>query len=417
MTALELERARWRVTVHQRNFGTTAYLRNTGIGELTDARSRRLEQVLNGPAQFTCSIAGDSPGVGAVTELTTELAAWRWNDAGADWDLMFRGILAQSQDTISENGVHTVNLTAHDSLSMLNRRYITPPAGVTYTQQDQDTIAADLLARALTGTTSSGVSMVPGARLQLAAKRCDPDGRTRTPLSGRLRDRTYAASKSIGEALTELGAVQDGFDLDVQAAGDSDGTDWLRIFYPAQGVDRPDCPLVYGATVLKVERSVNSAATSTGGYANYWRVVGASTSDTTPPMYAEAWNPDSNDVTRVAVGLWQGTDNASDVSIQSTLNQKAAGDLEQTGLLVPSYTLGLTPGWWTPGNPAMGDTVPLVIEKGRLNVDSAVRVLGINYAIGDDGQEDIEVTVGRPRRDVTALFRGVRRDVDALARR
>ena len=45
----------------------------------------------------------------------------------------------------------------------------------------------------------------------------------------------------------------------------------------------------------------------------------------------------------------------------------------------------------------MGDVVPLIVQSGRLNVNTNVRVVGITYAIGDDGQEDVTLTVGRPR--------------------
>jgi hypothetical protein len=65
----------------------------------------------------------------------------------------------------------------------------------------------------------------------------------------------------------------------------------------------------------------------------------------------------------------------------------------------------------------MGDTVPLELRSGRLDVSTTVRVMGINYAIGDDGQEDVEMVVGRPALTLSALFRQTRRDVDALARR
>jgi hypothetical protein len=61
--------------------------------------------------------------------------------------------------------------------------------------------------------------------------------------------------------------------------------------------------------------------------------------------------------------------------------------------------------------------VPLVIRSGRLDISTTVRVLGLTFAIGDDGQEDVEVTVGRPAVDLSAIFRKTRRDVDALARR
>ena len=120
---------------------------------------------------------------------------------------------------------------------------------------------------------------------------------------------------------------------------------------------------------------------------------------------------------QVPVGLWQGGENASDVSVKSTLQQKADGDLAVSGVLVPSYTLGLRPGWYRPGYPAMGDTVPLLIRSGRLDVSATVRVLGIAYAIGDEEQEDVELTVGRPALTLTALFVKARREHYALARR
>jgi hypothetical protein len=410
---LELERPLWRLTLHRRDFSGLSWLRDTGLGELPDARSRRLELALNAHGTLTFTVPGESDGAAGIQELTTEVAAWRWNDATGAWALMFRGVVAQTQDTISENGVYSLNVTCHDYFAMLERRYITSPIGVTYTQQDQDAIVTALYTLAMQGVTSSGQAMTPGATLPLTPQRVNPDGTNRANNSGRLRDRTYEGNKAIGEAISELAAVIDGFDFDVQASGDVNGTDFLRIFYPSQGVDRPDLVLAYGSTVKTVERSVNSTS-----YANYVRVLGGgATTDSGPQLYAERWNPDANDVTRIPVGLWQSTDNASDVTVQSSLNDKAAGDLEQMGLLVPTYSLGIAPGWWVPGSPAMGDTVPLVIKKGRLNVSTTVRVIGINYAIGDDGDEDLELTVGRPRVALTGMFRTMQRDVNALARR
>jgi hypothetical protein len=408
---LELERPRWRLTLHRRDFGGLAFAKDTGLGELPDARSRRLELALNAHGTLTFTVPGESAGAAAVQELTTEVMAWRWNDARAAWALMFRGIVAQTQDTISENGVYSLNVTCHDYFAMLERRYVTSPIGVTYTQQDQDQIVAALYTLAMQGVTSSGQAMTPGATLPLTPQRVNPDGTNRSSNSGRLRDRTYEGNKAIGEAISELAAVADGFDFDVQASADVNGTDFLRIFYPSQGVTRSDLVLAYGSTVKTVERSVNATA-----YGNYVRVLGAG-AEGGPQLYAEAWNTDANDVTRIPVGLWQSTDNAADVSVQATLNDKAAGDLETLGLLTPTYSLGIAPGWWVPGAPAMGDTVPLVIKKGRLDVSTTVRVIGINYAIGDDGDEDVEVTVGRPAVALTGIFRTMRRDVNALARR
>jgi hypothetical protein len=407
----------WRFTIHHRPFSIPTYARDTGIAELTDARSRRLELAINAPAKLTFSVDGESPGAAFLQEMTTEVMAWR-TEAGADPVLMFRGVVAQSQDTLSEQS-YTVNFTCHDYLALANRRFLTRADGLTYTAWDQDDLVANLLGYASDrATASDGTTLAPGSVLPLDTIRVNPDGTPRAAVSGIPRDRTYPGQTSIGQAITDLGACigaslgTTAYDVDVEPAADTDGVDHLRVFYPAQGTARPDLVLAYGSSVSNVSRSVNST-----DYANYQRVIGNTPStEGAPQVYAERWNEDATDATRL-VGLWMNGENASDVSIQSTLQEKADGALARSGVLVPSYSLGIRPGWWRPGAPAMGDTVPLVIRKGRLDVSATVRVLGINYAIGDDGTEDVEVTVGRPALTLTALFSDVARDVNALARR
>jgi hypothetical protein len=172
--------------------------------------------------------------------------------------------------------------------------------------------------------------------------------------------------------------------------------------------------LAYGSTVSALTRSASSQ-----DYANYVRVLGnnGSSDPAAAQLFAEAWNTDANNVTVNPVGLWMSTDNAADVSIQSTLNDQANGDLQLSGLLVPSYTLTMRPGAYFFGSPNMGDTVPLVVKKGRLNVNTTVRVLGISYSIGDDGQEDVSLTVGRPAAKFLDTASQASRDIDALTRR
>jgi hypothetical protein len=411
VSTIELEGGRWRLTIHHRPYSVPMFARDTGIAELTDARSRRLEFALNTPAKLTFSIDGESPAAVFLQELTTEVMAWRTDDDGAA-ELMFRGVVTQSQDTLSEQ-VYTVNYTCLDYLALVNRRFLTAPVDLNFAQVDQDDIVASLLALASEGCTAGdGTSFAPGSALPLTRALVDPNGGPRGQPSGVLRDRTYPGQTALGQAITDLGACIGGYDTDVDPAAESDGTDYLRIFYPAQGIARPDLVLAYGSSVSTVSRSVNSTE-----YANYRRVIGNTTEQGASQVYAERWNDDANDVGRLPVGLWMGADNASDVSVQTTLQQKADGELERSGVLVPSYTLGIRPDWWSPGEPAMGDTVPLVIRKGRLDVSTTVRILAINYAIGDDGTEDVEVTVGRPALTLTALFRDVQRDVNALARR
>lgn len=411
-------RGRWRLTLHQRNyagFSNPMLPSVTGIGELISARSRRLEQAWNSPATLSFTLDGRSPNAAALRELAHEVIAWRWNDdTGADV-AMFHGPICQTEDQLTEQA-HTVNVVCHDYLAMLGRRYLTSPTPLVFTQVDQDQIAGSLIGRAhQSATTGSGTPLTPGSLLPITADRFNPDGTGRTSNSGQLRDRTYFGSQEIGQAVDDLARVINGFDYDCSAAPvKTGGISAIRQFYPQQGVARTDFALVYGSTVSTVTRSVNSA-----DYANYVRVLGnnGNSDPAAAQLYAETWNSDATAGTLGAIGLWQLSDNASDVTVQATLNDKAAGDLALYGVLVPHYSLGLRPGWYRPGYPNMGDTVALVIRSGRLNVNTTIRVLGITYVVGDDGQEDVELVVGRPQITLVDLLDDARQSIDALARR
>jgi hypothetical protein len=422
MTDFLLEtRAGWTLTVHRRDFSGYALARTTGIAEITDARSRRLEMGQNVPSRLTFSLDGHSDSAAYVDELTTDVMAWRYDPATGTRKLMFRGLVTAAEDTVSEQS-HTVNFTALDYLGVLNRRFLTGGAPWVGTPgRDQDLLVTDLLSIAQTQTSGSGVSFVPGCRLPLNVRRVNPDGTTRPTMSGQARDRTYTGGSYIGQLITDLGAcapsppssAPTSFDVDVQPMADTAGFDYLRVWYPSRGQARSDLALVYGVTVANLTRSVSSV-----DYGNYVRLIGDNGGDeNAPQLYAEQWNADANNVGAVPLGLFQLSDQESDVKVPATLQQHATGRLNTAGLLVPSYTLGLRPGWYRPGYPNIGDTVPLVVQSGRLDVNTTVQVLGLSYDIGDDGQEDVELTVGRPRVDLTALFRKTRRDVDALARR
>jgi hypothetical protein len=412
-------RGGWRFTVHRRIYAAGALPRDTIIGELTDARSRRLTQVWNKPAQLTFTVDGHSGSATAVQEFATDVIAWRWDDYQQRDVAMFRGVVAQAQDTLSEQTA-VVTFTCHDYLAMMGRRFYTPAAPTIYTATEQDTIASDLIARAgwiFNGNGATGFN--PGAFVPLAMQALDPSGNNRGA-SGQLRDRTYQGGDTLLDALDKLATVANGFDYDVVPGGDSQSLDTVRIFYPYQGVQKSRPQLQYGTTVAALTRTVNSA-----DYANYQRVIGNNGTATAnaPQLYGEAWNTDANNVTVAPQGLWMAGDNASDVSVQSTLNDHAAGQLARSGLVVPSYSVTLRPGWFVTnsfGNPQavnMGDVVPLIIQEGRLNVNTTVRVLGIDFAIGDDGQEDVTLTLGRPDVTITDILTANAHDIDALARR
>jgi hypothetical protein len=404
-------RGRWRLTLHRRTYTSGGRVDDTVIAELTGARSRQVVQEYNKGATLTFTLEGHSAAAAMIVELAQDVIAWRWDEAHGGDVAVFRGVITQSQDTLSEQA-NTVTITCHDYLAMLERRLL--PVRVVYAQIDQDAITADLVRRATSVSASGGQSLDPGGFLPIAVRQVDPLGAPRAASSGQLRDRTYEAQQKIDEAVFNLAACEGGYDYDVRPGAPLEVDD-LRVFYPYQGVLRLDLVLEYGSSVRALSRSVNSA-----DYGNYWRVVGGSSNPNdaaAPPMFAERWNTEANDVTVTPVGLWQSGDNASDVTIQATLNDKAGADLAFAGVLVPAYSLDLRPDWYRYGAPNMGDVVTLRVRAGRLDVDSEVRVVGITYDVLDDGGEDVKLTVGRPDVQFADLFTRADRDINALARR
>jgi hypothetical protein len=406
-SAVPAGRGRWRVELHGRTYVQTQTYR-TVIAELTDARGRRLDQAWDSSATFTFTLDGHSPGAALITELTQDVICYRWDEqTGAD-RMVFRGPITQAEDQLNEDS-HTVTFTCHDYLAMLDRRITT--SAITRTATDQDTLVSTLVSVATQTFASSGAALSPGSFLPITVAALNPDGTTRGP-SGQLRDRTWPASTVIGPAIDDLSKVINGFDYDMTPG--AIGLDSLRVWYPNQGVARPDVPLMYGSNVATVTRSATSS-----DYTNYWRILGnnGSSDPAAAQLYSEAWNSDATNGAAGAVGLWMNSDNAADVTIQSTLDQRVQGGLALSGVLIPTYTLGLAPDAYTWGNPNMGDTVPLIILSGRLNVNTNVRVMGISYDIGDDGQEDVILTVGRPAQSFIDMLTRADRDVDALTRR
>jgi hypothetical protein len=397
---------------------TRAFTGGTGVptvlAEITNARGRRLEQNWDQAAVLTFTVDGMDMSTVALVELQTDVVAYRWDETSPTGGeaVMFRGIVAHSEDQVSEDA-HSVTFTCYDYIKMLERRLVTTTVDYSTATIGQDDLV-ELLLNQATGTySSSGVSLSPGAYLPLQVFFCAPDGTPRVKGAGvAQRNRTYLPSTPISQALDDLAKVQGGYDYDcLPVAG---APDEFRVFWPQQGLTRAEPVLMYGSNISSLTRTASST-----DYANYWRTVGnaANIDPSAPQLYSERWDGNANNVSVVPIGLWMNADNAPDVSIQSTLDQQAAGDLAISGALVPSYTLALTPGWWTHRAVNMGDVVPLVVNSGRLNVNTTIRVLGIAYDIGDDDTEDVTLTVGRQPLTFTQLVTQADATVDALTRR
>jgi IPT/TIG domain len=403
-----VDRGRWRLTLHQRSYADQAPTA-TILADLIDARGRRLSQKWNTPAELTFTLDANSSQAPLVRELVTDVYAWRWDEAQGKDVAVFRGLVDHSEDQYdSDSGV--VTFVCHDYLAMMQRRVWT--AAYSVTQRDQDDLAWDIILNAMAISPSVGSSFGASSYLPLMPWWANPDGTTRPTRSGRLRDRNYLGNTVHGVAFDELAKVDNGFDYDVVPMTDG-SRDRVRIFYPSQGVTRA-ITFAYGAQLDGFTRTV-----ACDEYANYQRLLGNNQTEDpgASQVYAEAWNSDAANIAPNGIGLWMRGDQASDVTITSTLQQQAAGSLNLSGVIVPTYTVSLVPGVYRWGSPNMGDTIGLVIAAGRLNVNTTARVVGIDYDIGDDGQEDVKLTLGRSPLALHDLLVAARVDIDALARR
>jgi len=422
-------RGRWRLTLHSRVFVGGGYgtagspWPSTLLAVLTSARSRRIEVELNKGATLTFTVDGRDPLAGALRELQVDVMAWRWDDWTGRDVCVGRFVLDHSEDQISEQS-HVVTFGAHDYLAMLERRLLTGTAALSVTQLDQDSIVEQLVRDyGVNARTVPGVSFLPGSWLPLYVVDVDPAGAPRAR-SGRLRDRVYQPGAQISALVDDLAHVVNGYDYDVLPAPEASAlltgptagplpanVDALRLFYPSQGVVRSDVALVYGGNVASLTRTVSSA-----DYANrVWAVGNKASSDPLAPQrYADQ---STSTASAPPAGLWADVLSAPDVSDQSTLNEQTAGLLAFESALTPSYTLQLRPASYRAGYPNLGDVVGLVVQSGRLDVREDLRVVGISYDVGDDGEEDVGLTVGRAPTTLGAIFRDTRRTLDALNRK
>jgi len=399
--------------LHKREFATGVMVGDK-ITDLVDARARSVEFGLNDTTTVRFTVAGTSPTAGEIAELAHDVIAWRWDDrAGADRRMALTTI-TQSQDTISEQE-HTASFTCQDYFTLTKRRFVTQPAGLVYTAQDQDDIVANLLYWACRPTTSGGAPFYPASELNLIPWNVNPDGSNRSTKSGVIRDRTYPSNQSIYEAVDNLAHVQNGFDYALQDA-------YVRVYFPNQGVQNTTFRLEYGSTVSGMTRQINSA-----NYGNYVRTIGQTPQTGTAP-YGQAQSADSTDLVSNANGLWMVADSQSDVTLAYYLGQHANGVLAQKSAMVaegahgirvplPTYQVTLRPGAWYHNCVRMGDTVQLIVHSGRLDIDTWVRVVGITFDIGDDGQEDVKLTVGTPAQKFVDMLTAAGRRISALERR
>jgi hypothetical protein len=372
----------WRFVVLSR------YPGNRPQGELSDARTRKLDFKLRDQNQLTLTIDGRSPQLGWLEELRSDVVALRWSDLAGDFVPMFRGCITQTEDQISPT-THTVTLTATDYRGIMSRRTLRTTMPFQATEQAQ-------IIGVLVGDANMPVGYA-GASLGITGDLWP---------TGILRDRTYYPGQVIAAAIDDMSTDINGFDWSVEPSLDWAGD--IHMWYPQRGAFRSSWVAHYGSTISNVARVV---ATST--FANYSMVQGAQDADGNT-MIAESFGPAWTDGVAYPEGAWQMVTAAPDVSVQNTLQQSADGNVSLYGDLEPAYTLTTRAGRWSPDDCWLGDTVRLICRSGRLDVDTAVRITEIAIDVDDAGIEVATLTAGLAPESPIGLFKSIDRRLNRL---
>jgi hypothetical protein len=198
------------------------------------------------------------------------------------------------------------------------------------------------------------------------------------------RDRQYFDEK-IGEKIIQLTEVINGFDFEITP---SIKVNTLGIFnvYAKRGATLNTFRLEYGEGLKNNIQSWSRKRTVSDMF-NSIVVEGEGYGD----IALKATTTDSSLIN--AVGLLEGRKQEKSVNQQTTLNQKADEYIRVHKTEQPIYDITVNNAYNDFGKYDVGDIVPVRIKYGYINMNSTMRIYGIDVRISDAGEEVIKLTI------------------------
>lgn len=355
---------------------------------LTEARDRRFNFRLTEPTEVSFSVDGRHAQALEIDELRTDVHAL-YSPSTGPTQIVARARVGNTGDSLDAD-THEISVACLDYRAVLARRILYSDSTLVYTADDQAEIAWQLIEQTQNRTGGDlGISRGIGQT------------------TGVVRDRTYEAGDSIGTRVQELSEVIDGFDWDITPISAS--ALHLDIWFPERGTDR-GVVLEYGGMVCEVRREVDVSQ-----FANAIRYTGTTDEAGPPPAPAEL---EVADMATRTEGRWDIALGNDSIVLQSTLDERAAWQLSESEVIRPTYTVRLRQDAWEgPDHIWIGDTVQLVVYSGRLEVSTLLRVYEIQVSLSEDGQEDIELTLGGRKPDFRRWPSAIERRLAELERR
>lgn len=273
--------------------------------------------------------------------------------AGVIWEI--------TEDAQDDEG--TVNVQCTEIFHILSEKRYTSN---TYTSTDAGQIAWGLI-NTTQGLTGGNLGVTQGL-LQATQN----------------RDRAYLDEK-VGEKIVQLTEVINGFDFEITP---SIKVNTLGVFnvYSKRGATLNSFRLEYGEGLKNNIQSWSRKRTLSDIY-NSVVVEGEGYGD----IALKSIQTDNSMIT--AVGLLQGRVQEKSINQQTTLDTKAQEFIRVRKTEQFIYDITLNNAYNDFGKYDVGDIVPVKIKYGYLDINTTMRIYGIDVRVSDAGEEIIKLTV------------------------
>jgi hypothetical protein len=333
------------------DYRLVAFNGSSAVGELA-ALDRRLEFRLERPSMVMFRINAAHPSAYFFNELATDIVVYR------DGVKIARTVVTSTRDLIDEDS-HYIDVTAMDYKGRLAfRRVLTTQ---TYTAEDDVDIAFQAITNAQ-AETNGNMGITRGVF---------PTG---IPLTG-----SFPAGISVAEAIDLIANVDDGFDWEIDEE--------LRFnIYRVRG-NVAGRILDYGGLVSRATREFAAVE-----FANSVRVSG---DDSIPSIVVGSGDP--------TIGRWDKQVGFPQVDNSTLLAGLGIDELARSTDQAVTFTVRLRDSegiqrWGGPSDIGLGDTIRLVVNSNRLNVNKLTRVREIDVTVSDDGAEEVTFVLDGPKR-------------------
>lgn len=297
-------------------------------------------------AQFTIKSSADE--FSTIRSYESDVWVYRGDD------FVFRGRILGGQPTDETGESFQFNVAGYRGMLGLAAK-VEPPVPV-FTNHDQGDIAWLLV---------QGWQLLPGGDWGITNGLGAFSGTTRD-------DTDILPGTPVAEVIDRIAQRDDGYEWDISPQLS------LDRWYPQRGTDN-GFVADYGGTVAKFSMSP-------GEFGNVAVVTGGQ--GTTAVVSAHP------SLTGDQRGRWTVAQGFPSVTLQSTVDAKAAWLASQSVTIESKLALELTPGRWAgPTDLWIGDTAHVRINSGRLAINAPFRVLELQAVCGDDGTETITVGV------------------------